>query len=203
MLFPPLPQSVPGQSRQVERPPKTAPDIALLTSRLSRGDESAYAEFYELYFNRLLRYLLVLTAGREDAAREALQATMLRIARNARRFEAGDAFWSWLTVLARSSVVDAERKRKRYLALLDRFFQNAPAPAANTDADSRLLHLLEHKLDELSTEDRALIERKYFDGAAVAEIAKEIGATEKTVESRLVRIRRQLRNSITMELKHE
>ncbi|MEO7299756.1 MAG: sigma factor [Verrucomicrobiota bacterium] len=88
---------------------RITPDIPLLTAQMAKGDEAAYREFYELYFNRLLRYLLVLT-GNEETAREALQLTLLRVARHAKKFESEAALWSWLTVLARSSVIDESRK---------------------------------------------------------------------------------------------
>ena len=46
-----------------------AADISVLTAAMSHQDESAYREFYRLYFNRLLRYLLVVASGNEDQAR--------------------------------------------------------------------------------------------------------------------------------------
>jgi RNA polymerase sigma factor (sigma-70 family) len=181
-----------------------ATDFAQLTSRMAQNDEAAFRQFYELYFNRLLRYLLVLTSGREDAAREALQATLLRVVRHIRRFDSEAVLWSWLTVLARSSVVDAERKRSRYAALLDRFFRSAPPVSAeDADADGRLLVLLEKNFAGLDQPDRELLERKYFAGDSVREIAREAGMTEKAVESRLVRVRRQLKAAMLHELKHE
>jgi RNA polymerase sigma-70 factor (ECF subfamily) len=203
---------VPPRSRRVSRdeprldgtsgPP---PDVSRLTALMAKNDEAAFREFHELYFNRLLRYLLVLNAGREDAARDALQATLLRVVRHARRFDSEPVFWSWLTVLARSSVVDAERKRSRYQALLERFFHNAdPAPpTTDAEAENRLMSLLEKNLDELAMEDRALIDQKYFAGESVRDIAATQGATEKAIESRLVRIRRQLREAVLKALKHE
>src|SRR5438128_10786260 len=95
-------------------------DIAALTGRMTAGDEDAYRMFHELYFQRLLRYLLVVTGGREEAAREALQLALLRVVRHIRKFDSDEAFWSWLTVLALSDVVDEQPKQHRYRAVLDR-----------------------------------------------------------------------------------
>src|SRR5437016_11856184 len=102
--------------------PQLSIDIAALTAGMAAGDEDAYRMFHELYFRRLLRYLLVVTGGREEAAREALQLTLLRVVRHVRKFNSEEAFWSWLTVLARSAVVDETRKRHRYFAFLERLF---------------------------------------------------------------------------------
>ena len=46
-----------------------------MTRAMTKGDEMAYRNFHEIYFDRLLRYLLVVANGNEEAAREALQLT--------------------------------------------------------------------------------------------------------------------------------
>lgn len=187
-----------------EHPP-LASDIAALTARMARGEEEAFRAFQTAYFPRLLRYLFVMTRGEEEAAREALQLTLLRVARHVRRFDSEAAFWSWLTVLARSAVVDEARKRNRRASLLHRFFQWQQVDNQPTDheARGRLLALLEQSVSDLSMEDRALVERKYFEGESVREIAGSLNATEQAVESRLVRVRRRLKELLVARLKHE
>lgn len=177
-------------------------DIRGLTAAMVRGDEGAYREFYHVYFDRLLRYLLVVTAGQEEDAREALQATLLRVVRHIKPFDSGEVFWSWLTVLARSAVVDHHRKQRSYTGLLNRFFRRAPQNfrAAPAEPDTELLSLLEVHLTSLTIEERELIERKYFEKASVFEIAAALGTTEKAIESRLVRVRRKLKELILSHL---
>jgi DNA-directed RNA polymerase specialized sigma24 family protein len=48
-----------------------------------------------------------------------------------------------------------------------------------------------------------LIEEKYFEHRAVRDIAGELQATEKAVESKLSRIRRKLKESVLAEMKDE
>ena len=170
------------------------PEIAALTANLARGDEDAFREFYDRYFNRLLGYLLVLTRGHEDRAREALQSAMVRVVKHVRRFDSDETFWSWLTVLARTALVDQERKRCRYTAALERF--------AHEDAsasESHLLDCLRQSVTMLPQEDLVLIERKYFKEQSVAQIACALDSTEKAIESRLARIRQRLKKQ-TLEL---
>ena len=185
--------------------PAPASDIARLTAQMARGDEAAYRTFYQLYFARLLRYLLVLTGGREDAAREGLQIALLRVVRHIREFESESAFWSWLTVLARSAIIDEQRKRQRFLAVLLSFFHRTQLDVAraDSDADVHLWALLEKNLAALSTDERELIDRKYFAGQSIKEIAKALETTEKAVESRLVRVRRKLKDLVLVQLKDE
>jgi RNA polymerase sigma-70 factor (ECF subfamily) len=181
-----------------------APDIPRLTAQMAKGDEGAYRQFYDLYFSRLLRYLLVVT-GNEDSAREALQLTLLRVAKHARRFESEPAFWGWLTVLAKSCVTDEGRRSRRYLSFLGRFFEQKQTEIAGAEdlAGDRLLALLEKNLAALPLAERELLERKYFDHESVHDLAEQMRLTAKAVDSRLVRIRRRLKDMILEEIRRE
>jgi RNA polymerase sigma-70 factor (ECF subfamily) len=188
-----------------EDQPPSVIDIAGLTARMARGEEEAFRSFQEAYFPRLLRYLFAMTRGNEDAARESLQLTALRVARHVRRFDSEAVFWSWLTVLARSAVVDEARRRKRQTSLLRRFLQwqqidNQPA---QPELDTHLFVLLERSLSDLPAEERELLERKYYHGESVREIAGSLNVTEQAVDSRLVRARRRLKELLVAFLKDE
>lgn len=181
-----------------------APAIASLTSAMAQCEESAFRTFFGLYFQRLLRYLLVMAHGNEELAREALQLTLLRVARHVRKFDTEEAFWSWLAVLARSALVDEQRKSSRYLSFLTRWFeQKKSAIASEPPAEDQLAECLTATLYALPEEDRDLITRKYFDGQTVHEIAAELTLSEKSVESRLTRIRARLKHLILERLKDE
>ena len=171
-----------------------------------RGDETAYRLFYEAYFERLLRYLLVVTGGNEEAAREALQLALVRVVRHAKVFESEEKFWSWLTVLARSALADESRKRRRYFSFLERFTchqETRMAVADNGEADEQLRALLAGKLAALPVDERRLVEQKYLLHKSVREIADEQQTTEKAVESKLSRVRRKLKDAVLAELKNE
>lgn len=180
------------------------PDVSTLTARMSRGEEAAFHEFDRLYFNRLLRYLFVVTGGREEIAREALQLAFVRVARHVRRFDSDAAFWNWLALLARQCVADEMRKRNRYQNLLARFFQQRPAVAdLPGDAGERLAELLEEELAGLPTAERTLLERKYLTGEPVRGLAAEWEMTEKAMESHLLRLRRKLKTAMLGRLQNE
>jgi RNA polymerase sigma factor (sigma-70 family) len=199
-------QFVEGQTKAGESSPGPGLNLAELTRRLVAGEETAYRVFYAAYVDRLSRYLLVVTGGDEEAAREALQSALLRVVRHIKVFPNDTVFWSWLTVLARSALADQTRKRRRYLAFLDRFTRQAEVQGRGTEpaeADARLLHLLEGNLAALPAEERQLLEWKYYERRPVRDIAAELGSSEKAVESRLVRIRRKLRAALLEGLKHE
>lgn len=172
-----------------------------LTRRLAAGEEEAFRQFQALYFDRLYRFLLVVARGDETQAREALQETLMHVARHARAFEEEDAFWNWLKAIGRNAARDAARGRRRYLSLLERFTQRNEAEQPPVRTDDALAAALEESVGQLDLADRVLIEGKYLEGQTVKELSARAGMSEKAVESKLLRLRRQLREGILRKLK--
>lgn len=179
--------------------------VGCLTTRLVAGDEAAWTEVHQEYAPRLFRYLLVVTGGREDQAADALQATWLRCVRHIRRFDSEEAFWSWLTVLARSSLTDEHRRQNRLVSFLQRFLETRPEEPAgpSLDADTELLAMLETGMQQLPLEERGLLEAKYLHRQSTRELASELAATEKAVESRLARARLKVREIVLQQLRKD
>lgn len=177
----------------------TVPDVAALTAGIRAGNEEAFREFHQRYFDRLYQFLLVVARGNEAEARDALQETLLRVVRYARKFDNEDAFWNWLKVVARSAARDAGRKQHRYFNLLQKFALHSETHPAHSVPP--LGDLLAESLEELPASERELIQAKYLHGATVKELAAHRGLTEKAVESLLLRVRQRIREFILNKLK--
>jgi RNA polymerase sigma-70 factor (ECF subfamily) len=135
-----------------------------------------------------------------------LQETFRRVVRHIRPFADEAVFWSWLTVLARTAQVDEVRKRRRYRSFLDRFALHSrdDAVAPLDPATSQPLdRALEQALATLDHEERRLIEAKYFKGRTVRDLAQDADSSEGAIESRLVRVRRKLKEALAAALRHE
>jgi RNA polymerase sigma-70 factor, ECF subfamily len=170
---------------------------------MAGGDEMAWQMFYNAYFDRLWRYLLVVARGNEDAAREALQAALIRVTRHVKVFRDENTFWSWLTVVARTALADETKKQRRYFSFLDRFTGQAEVELDGTTdphTDDQLKNLLERQVKLLPPDEQLLVEEKYFRRRAVREIADELQTTEKAVESKLSRVRKKLKDAMLAEL---
>jgi len=174
----------------------------LLTHQLAAGDEAAFREFHKQYFDRLYHFLLVVSHGQEQEAQDALQQTLLRVVRYIRPFDSEDIFWCWLKTVARSAARDANRKQRRYAAVLETFaLRFLPTPSGNGIGEADLLTVaLEESLAELSEPERRLLAAKYIEGRTVNELGAETGLTFKAVESRLDRLRRAIRQSILKKI---
>jgi RNA polymerase sigma-70 factor (ECF subfamily) len=178
-------------------------DLNRLTRLLAQGDEDSFREFHARYFLRLYKFLLVITHGQEQQAEDALQETMLRVIRYARAFDSEEVFWSWLKVLARSAARDAGRKQQRYFALLQCFALRLRLYLAEPShgEENTLSAALEESLCELPKADRALLEAKYIAGHTLKELSQQTALTEKAVESRLLRLRRDVHERVLHKLR--
>ena len=178
-------------------------DISQLTRAIVAGDEAAFTQFYDLYSARLRRFLLVLTSGQEDLARELHQLVMIKVARKFRAFHTEEALWAWLAQVARHAFIDSLRQQNRRLEKPLPGLPHDPVPWPDDQAEKHLVDWLDHALQHLEEEELALVEAVYFEDRAHGEIATETGQTAKAVESRLARIRVKLRRFILTRLRHE
>lgn len=179
------------------------PDIGQLSRAIVAGDEAAFAQFYDLYSGRVWRFLLVLTSGQEDSSRELHQVVMIKVARKIRVFNTDQALWAWLAQVARNAFIDYIRRQNRRSehALPRSTLDSLHTPEAQ--AEKYLSEWLDHALQCLNGDDRALVEAVYFENRAHSRVAAETGQTPKAVESRLARIRAKLRKYILTKLRHE
>lgn len=170
-----------------------------VTRGLARRDEASYAEFFEAYFDRIFRLILVLLRGDEATARDLAQATLLKVVRHARPFDSARDFWNWLARLARTTVIDHLRRQKSRVTLLP-IDEGRDHPGEPPDGEAEWLEALRESLADLEPQDRALVESIYLDRAPRDQIATGAGLTIKAVENRLRRLREKLRQSILKRL---
>lgn len=104
-------------------------------------------------------------------------------------------FSAWLTAVARNAAVDILRKSG---AEEEEFSDSA---ASSPSPEDELLRRERKKalaaaLSELYAAERQLIYRKYYYLQSTAQIAAEMGLTERAVEGRLYRIRAKLKQML-------
>jgi RNA polymerase sigma-70 factor, ECF subfamily len=180
-------------------------DWSDITRRIAEGDEAAFGTFYNHFFDRLFRYVLVMTRGNEDASREVLQRTMLKVVRYLKPFPSEPMVWSWLTQAAKTAFIDLLRSQKRgpeFVSLeVVEHVSHSQEPAE--DEDTVLEAALEKAVQRLPADEQALIQSVYFAERSHKEIAASLQSTPKAIESRLGRVRQKLRNLLTGILNDE
>jgi RNA polymerase sigma factor (sigma-70 family) len=171
---------------------------AEITAAMLSGEERAYSDFYHAYCDRLFRYLIVLTRGNEDAARDLLQQVFIKAIRNLRNFDREEVLWSWLTQICKTSFIDLCRKTRRAQNTIP--FPENWVGQANDRSENELVELLQDTLEQLPSTDRELIDMAYFEKESRAEMARKLQTTPKAVESKLARLRSKLKTMILSRL---
>lgn len=173
-----------------------------LTCAMSSGSDSAYRRFFELYYDRLYRHLLYLTAGNEDLTRDLVQTVLLRVVRYLKVFPGERVFWAWLRQVCRSCHIDWLRRNGHELEPVSLQVAEAlPSTDNANDEEQELISLLDTALAQLDPREREAVRLAYFEGATHKELAAQWNTTPKAIESRLARIRDKLRKSLIERLK--
>ena len=95
-----------------------------LTERARDGDTLALGQLYELFLDRIFRFIRFRVSTAEDAE-DITQEVFLKMWRGLKSYRAGGVpFEAWLFKIARNSVIDHYRKQKPAIS-----FQNAPTIA--------------------------------------------------------------------------
>ncbi|GIJ44361.1 RNA polymerase sigma factor SigL [Virgisporangium aliadipatigenens] len=133
----------------------------------------------------LHRFLLRLVDGRQEAAEDLFQETMLRAWRNLDELPPdGDAQRRWLFRVARNLAIDALRARQARPPEVGDLDPGRVPVAADVLECVLDRQLLDDALRRLSPEHRTVLVRLYYEDASVADVAASTGVPEGTVRSR-------------------
>ncbi len=151
--------------------------------------------------NRIYGYIFSLL-GDHSRASDVLQETNLVLWRRLDEFQPDRPFLPWALAIARLQVLAHLRDHKRDRLLLDAELvetigREAEHAAQQFDA---IREALRHCLELLTPRNRDLVERRYYRGVPLAEIAQTVGRTVGAIKSALLRIRRELAECVKRRL---
>lgn len=181
-----------------------------LVRRVRRGDPAAY-ELVMRRFNRRLfraaRGIVSDDSEAEDVVQEAYVRAFLKID----QFAGPDGLGAWLTRITVNEALGRLRRGERVVFLEDHIKQNTadndraatrdnmasshPGPEHLASSDE-LGRLLEHAIDQLPDEFRAVFMLRAVEGLNVAETAKSLGIRPETVKTRFHRARTRLKQAL-------
>jgi RNA polymerase sigma-70 factor, ECF subfamily len=174
--------------------PETSPDAGeaevALVARIAAGDQQAFAEFYVLYRRRLARFL-GRTISSSDTVDELINDVMYVVWQDAGRFERRSKVSTWVFAIAWHKALRAiERQQRGKASPLSEIDElAAPERGALEERD-----WLRRGLDQLSAEQRLVVELTFFAGCSYVEIAGIAGCPVNTVKTRMFHARRKLRD---------
>ena len=176
--------------------PSTARDRHLL-SKMTRGEESAFREFYGRHSQTALGLAFRILRDRA-LAEDAVQEAFLTAWRQAGSYRAeGAKPVSWLLMFVHRRAVDQVRRQERHSADPLEFDEiNEP-----TEEDASVTRMptqawIRAGLDRLSPQQREVLELAYFAGLTQTEIADRYGVSQMQVSRWIAAAVRRLRDRL-------
>lgn len=174
------------------------------TAPLSQGDDDRRARISELmaaHGETIFGFCMRMV--HDDAtAQDVLQQTFLGAYRDLDRFEGRASARTWLTSIARNRCIDALKRDGR---LRKRIESNEQATLEHIDPDvgpgervdrARLIAALEGCVRQLPENMRATVLERFVTGFTYEELARSLGATANTLQVRVARALRLLKQCL-------
>jgi RNA polymerase sigma-70 factor (ECF subfamily) len=184
-------------------------DDTRLVREMLAGDERAFTAFFETYFPRVFRFALPRLARNEDAAKDVVQATLIKAMRKLGDYRGEAALFTWLCQICRREIADHVRSQRRHdarVVLIEdseevrSALESIEAPPGDDPlrrADNRDLERLVHAvLDRLPNRYGEALEWKYVEGRSVEEIGHRLGIGHAAAQSLLARARVAFRDGL-------
>jgi RNA polymerase sigma-70 factor (ECF subfamily) len=168
-----------------------------LVEAAAGGDREAFAGLVRLHQARLRALAALLVPDRDDVL-DIVQESFVDAWRGLAGFDRQREFGPWLRTICRNRALkhlrDRLPRRRRELALVDEALLAAP-PVADPGDDNRL-PLLRRCLAALAPDHRRLLERRYHEGVAVADLASELGKSPNALSMVLIRLKTALQRCV-------
>jgi RNA polymerase sigma-70 factor (ECF subfamily) len=159
------------------------PTDAELIERTSAGDRDAFEELYRRYTRPVLS-LALRRLGDPGRAEDALQDAFAAIWRSAASYDRqrgqGGA---WLYTIARNAIIDAARRRPESAVEASDEASSEPGPPDRAER-AWLSWRVHRAIEELSENERVVIELAYWRGLSQSEISEALSVPLGTVKTR-------------------
>jgi len=163
-------------------------DTALVEQTLA-GDPRAFSQLVDRYQKAVFNLALRMLQDADDAE-DVAQAVFLKIYERLAQYNPHYRFFSWIYRIAMNETLNFLRQRKP----MDRMEENTVETSAMEDVErADTAWQIGEALKELSTDQRAVVVLKHFEGFSYEEIATILNVSEKKVKSRLFSARKILR----------
>ncbi|MBI4233436.1 MAG: sigma-70 family RNA polymerase sigma factor [Chloroflexi bacterium] len=177
-------EAAPAPGRQ--EPGGHVQDIEALAREAQKGDDGAFAQIYELFFDRIHRYLVV-RIGDPAEAEDLTQEVFLRAMEGLGGYRwQGKPFAAWLFRIAHNLMVDRFRRRERagpsvpLESALDLPAQEDVAGRAVVNMDVQHLQGALARLTELQ---RQAVLLRFIAGLSLEETAQVMGKNENAIKA--------------------
>ena len=151
-----------------------------------------------LHYGPLMRYIIAPILQNPQDREDCLSEVSMRVWEKIGQFDGEKgSFHAWLTAITRNTALNQARKASG--SSTEELSESTPSPEPTPEETllkKERQEALKTALSRLSYKDRLLFYRKYYYRQSTAQIAAELGMTERAVEGKLYRVKKQLRKSL-------
>ncbi len=151
-----------------------------------------------LHYGPLMRYIIAPILQNPQDREDCLSEVLMRVWEKIGQFDGEKgSFRAWLTAITRNTALNHARRASGSSA--EELSESTPSPELSPEETllkKERQEALKTALNRLSYKDRLLFYRKYYYRQSTAQIAAELGMTERAVEGKLYRVKKQLRKSL-------
>ena len=184
---------------------------------------SGRVEAFEMLVNRFERPLFFYALRRiqnDEAARDVVQETFLKLTQHAHRYDPTSPLSAWLYTITRNKCIDYLRKRRYREVSMDQsinsdeevnlhYFLKDDGPHGSAQAEAQEIAVrIDEALQEINSDQREIFLLREVHGLKFIEIADLLSVSENTVKSRmryaLEALRKHLNDFVpTLPAKHK
>jgi RNA polymerase sigma-70 factor (ECF subfamily) len=167
------------------------PDDNALVLGCLGGDEHAFEILLLRYQGPVFNSILRMVRHRDEAS-DLTQTAFLKAFEQLSSFDPRHKFFSWIYRIAVNEAINHLKRRGRQEPLVGDWASEARSPEDALVGSDLSLHV-QDALMSISSDHRAVLVLRHFEGCSYDEIAAIVGVPDKTVKSRLFSARRQLK----------
>jgi RNA polymerase sigma-70 factor (ECF subfamily) len=184
-------------------------DERQLVRRMLDSEERAFHAFFDDFFPRVFRFALPRVGRDHEAAKEVVQATLIKAMRGLASYRGEAALFTWVCQICRREIVNYLRESRRdngrvvliedssevraALESIEAPEMEQPANLYTADETRRLVRSV---LDRLPGSYGDALEWKYVEGMSVEEISARLGISQTAAQSLLARARIAFRDAL-------
>lgn len=164
-----------------------------LIESLKNKEEEAYVELINLYGNRILRNLYLMTKNRAEAE-DIVQETFIRVFKYIKNFKGDSSLYTWIYRISQNLLRDRYKNKITTITYED-------MEESDLDSEDQVIkkidrEILRKELNNLDLIYKEVIILFYFEDLSIKEICQILDEKEGTLKSKLFRGRKILKKAL-------